>query len=88
VRRAVLFSILTGLRFCDIKYLTWQQVLGQSGDYYLQFRQRKTYKPQHVYISNQAYSLLGHHHLKTTQRYTRVVDKAKKEAANRIVLDI
>ncbi|MGF7075117.1 tyrosine-type recombinase/integrase [Mucilaginibacter sp. 3215] len=31
--------------------------------------------------------LLGHRHLKTTQRYTRVMDKAKKEAANRIVFD-
>ncbi|WP_413671162.1 tyrosine-type recombinase/integrase [Mucilaginibacter sp. Mucisp86] len=31
--------------------------------------------------------LLGHRHLKTTQRYTRVIDKARKEAANRIILD-
>ncbi len=149
-KRVVLLGILTGLRFCDIKYLTWQQVRGEQDNYYLQFRQRKTYKPQHVYISNQAFTLLGvrsdpnmfvfpkvnynytrdllktwpkqaginkhltfsclrhtyatlqldhgtdiytiskllgHRHLKTTQRYTRVMDKAKKEAANRIVLD-
>jgi site-specific recombinase XerD len=32
--------------------------------------------------------LLGHRHLKTTQRYTRVVDKARKDAANRIVLNL
>jgi integrase len=150
-KRVVLLAILTGLRFCDIKYLTWNQVRGEQDNYYLQFRQRKTYKPQHIYISNQVFDLLGkpggasafvfyrinynyardflklwpqqaginkhltfsclrhtyatlqlefgtdiytiskllgHRHLKTTQRYTRVVDKAKKEAANRIVLDL
>ncbi len=150
-RKLVLFAILTGLRFCDIHYLTWDQVRGESHRYYLQFRQRKTYKPQHVYISDQAFDLLGtrqqpearvfakiyynqvrdflvdwplnagihkhltfsclrhtyatlqldhgtdiytiskmlgHRHLKTTQRYTRVMDKAKIEAANRIVLDL
>ncbi|MGF7077007.1 tyrosine-type recombinase/integrase [Mucilaginibacter sp. 3215] len=149
-KRVILLAILTGLRFCDIKYLTWKQVRGERDSFYLQFRQRKTYKPQHVYISNQAFDLmgergepeetvfpkvnynytrdmlkvwpkeaginkhltfsclrhtyatlqldhgtdiytisklLGHRHLKTTQRYTRVVDKAKKEAANRIVFD-
>ncbi|WP_407716484.1 tyrosine-type recombinase/integrase [Mucilaginibacter metallidurans] len=134
-----------------MKYLNWKQVRGEQDNYYLQFRQRKTYKPQLVYISNQAFyllgergdpatlvfpkvnynytrdllkvwpkqaginkhltfsclrhtyatlqldhgtdiytisKLLGHLHLKTTQRYTRVMDKAKKEAANRIVLDL
>lgn len=149
-RRVVLFAIVTGLRFCDVQYLTWGQVRGERDDYYLQFRQRKTYKPQHVFISNQAYDLLGspgqatarvfakinynqirdflvewplkaginkhitfsclrhtyatlqlesgtdiytiskmlgHRHLKITQRYTRVMDKAKKEAAGRIHFD-
>lgn len=150
-RRTVLFAILTGLRFCDIQYLSWEQVRGEPHHYYLQFRQRKTYKPQHVFISNQAFELLGvrqaqdarvfakvyynqirdflvewplkagihkhltfsclrhtyatlqldhgtdiytiskmlgHRHLKTTQRYTRVMDRAKKEAAGRIQLDL
>lgn len=150
-KRVVLLGILTGLRFCDIKYLIWSQVRGDQDNYYLQFRQRKTYKPQHIHISNQACGLLGkrgeetgfvfprinynyvrdflllwpkmagihkyltfsclrhtyatlqleygtdiytiskllgHRHLKTTQRYTRVVDKAKKDAANRIILDL
>jgi integrase len=149
-KRIILLAILTGLRFCDIKYLTWNQVRGELDNYSLQFRQRKTYKPQYAYISNQAFDLLGeranpgtrvfpkvnynyvrdllkawpkeaginkhltfsclrhtyatlqldhgtdiytiskllgHRHLKTTQRYTRVMDKAKKEAANRIILD-
>jgi integrase len=150
-KRTVLLGILTGLRFCDIQNLTWDQVRGELDNYYLQFRQRKTYKPQHIYISNQAFDLLGermnpdvlvfpklnyntardflkewprlaginkhltfsclrhtyatlqldlgtdiytiskllgHRHLKTTQRYTRVMDKAKKDASNRIVLDL
>jgi len=150
-KRVVLLGIITGLRFCDVQNLRWRDVSGTKNNYYLHFRQLKTYKTQHVPISNQAFDLLGdrqqpdekvfnkiyynqirdflvkwpsdaginkhitfsclrhtyatlqldhgtdiytiskmlgHRHLKTTQRYTRVMDKSKKEAAERLVLDL
>jgi len=151
LRRVVLFGILTGLRFADIQHLCWGQVTGAADQYYLHFRQRKTDKPQHMPISDQAYELLGpreeadkrvfkkldynkvrdfliswpedagipkhltfsclrhtyatlqlnggtdiytvskmlgHRHLKTTQRYTRVLDQKKRETTKRIVIDL
>lgn len=150
-KRVVLFGILTGLRFCDIKALTWLEVRGQRGAYHLQFIQRKTTKTQHMPISDQAYDLLeergmaesrvfkglyycrvrdflklwplqagipkhitfcclrhtyatlqlnngtdiytvskmlGHRHVKTTQRYTRLLDEKKRETTKRIVIDL
>ncbi|GAB3916980.1 site-specific integrase [Mucilaginibacter boryungensis] len=149
-KRVVLFGILTGLRFCDIHALIWQEVRGTADQYYLQFSQRKTLKTQHMPISNQAYELLGerelpgsrvfkklyynqirdflvqwpaqagitkhltfcclrhtyatlqlnngtdiytvskmlgHRHVKTTQRYTRLLDQKKRETTNRIIID-
>lgn len=150
-RRVVLFGILTGLRFADIKYMTWDQVRGETDSYYLLFRQQKTAKLQQMPIANQAVVLmgdrgapedrvfkgiyynqvrdflvqwpskaglphhltfsclrhtyatlqlnngtdiytvskmLGHRHVKTTQRYTRVLDEKKRETTRRITLDI
>lgn len=150
-RRAILLGILTGLRFADIKYLTWAEVRGTKEHYYLQFRQRKTAKIQHMPIANQARELmgkrgepsarvfdkldynivrdmlvswpskagitkhltfsclrhtyatlqlnsgtdiytvskmLGHRHVKTTQRYTRLLDEKKRETTKRIVIEL
>ncbi|WP_448698261.1 site-specific integrase [Mucilaginibacter sp. AW1-3] len=149
-KRVTLFGILTGLRFCDVKALTWREVRGTRNEYYLQFSQLKTLKTQHMPISNQAYELLeqpgqpdecvfkrlsydqirnflfdwtaqagiykhitfcclrhsyatlqlnngtdiytvskmlGHRHVKTTQRYTRLLDQKKRETTTRIVID-
>jgi site-specific recombinase XerD len=52
---------------------------------------RQTYAILKLHLSTDIYTiskLLSHLHSKTTQRYTRVTDKAKKEAANRIILDL
>ena len=150
-RRVILFGILTGLRFADIKYLTWSELRGTAGNYYLQFRQRKTLKTQHMPISDQAAALmgepgppnkevfkglyynqvrdqlvlwpaaagltkhltfsclrhtyatlqlnhgtdiytvskmLGHRHVKTTQRYTRLLEDKKRETTGKIILDL
>ena len=150
-RRVVLFGILTGLRFADIRYLTWSEVRGSRDNYYLQFTQKKTAKTQHMPISNQAVDLmgerttpaalvfkglyycqirdflvewpqkagiykhitftclrhsyatlqlnngtdiytvskmLGHRHVKTTQRYTRLLEDKKRETTTRIVIDL
>lgn len=153
LKQAALFSALTGLRWIDIKQLTWDKIHHSKDDgYTIHFRQKKTGGFEILNISDQAYSLLGerrnptdlvipdieysawmlmklkgwliaagiykkitfhnfrhtyatlqlsagtdiytvskmlgHRNLKTTQVYTKVVDKLKIEAANRIKLDL
>ncbi|WP_339715300.1 site-specific integrase [Cyclobacterium amurskyense] len=152
MKRAALFSALTGLRFSDIKKLTWGEVQEASGQgYFMNFKQQKTEGVENHPISEQAYNLLGergeptsqvfeglkysayqnrylaqwigsagitkkitfhcfrhtyavlqifygtdiytvskllgHKDLKTTQVYTKIANKLKQEAANRIQLD-
>lgn len=59
LRRAFLFSCLTGLRVSDIKKMTWREV-GKCGDFTrLTFRQKKTREQEYLDISPEAASLLG-----------------------------
>jgi integrase len=153
LKRAAIFSALSGLRFSDIKQLTWGQIQhSQAEGHYLRFRQQKTQGVEKLPISHQAiqllgergapaaavfnslvYSaynnrilrswvkaagiakyitfhcfrhtyatlqlahgtdiytvskLLGHRELKTTQIYAKVVDHSKREAADRIKIDL
>ena len=158
LKRDVLFSALTGLRFSDIKKMVWSEMEYIAGQgYFINFNQKKT-KGVEVYpISEQAYNLtkgkenpkemeqdknvfenlpysayhnkqlakwilqagitkkitfhnfrhtfatlqlyngtdiytvskmLGHKDLKTTQIYAKIVDEAKREASNKIKLDL
>jgi integrase len=152
LKRAALFSALTGLRFSDIKNLVWGNIQKNvAGGFSIAYTQQKTESVELLPISEQAYSLLGtpqnesepifkglkysayenrhlyqwigaagitkeitfhcfrhtfatlqlskgtdiytiskmlgHKELKTTQIYTKVIDQAKQEAANKIVLD-
>ncbi len=59
VKRAGLFSALTGLRFSDCNTLEWSEIRGSSGNYYIQFSIDKTEKAEFHPISNQAFELLG-----------------------------
>lgn len=60
LKRAALFSILTGLRFSDIKSLSWGQIeLIKNDGYILKFQQQKTKGIETLPISKQAYELLG-----------------------------
>jgi integrase len=60
LKRAALFSALTGLRFSDIKYLVWAELEFIEGNgYFIQFKQQKTKGVEMMPISEQAYSLLG-----------------------------
>jgi integrase len=152
LKRAALFSALTGLRFGDITNLKWENVehMANSG-YILKFTQHKTRGVETMPISDQAFSLmgergnkdeqvfkdltysayankhlakwiglagitkditfhcfrhtfatlqlsqgtdiytvskmLGHRDIKTTQIYGKVMDQAKRTAANKIKLD-
>lgn len=153
LKRAALFSALTGLRFSDIQKLTWGEVRhSEASSYYLQFHQQKTGGAETHFISAQAFGLmgergkpietvfhalhysawenvklkrwllaagiakditfhsfrhtyatlqlsqgtdiftvskmLGHKDLKTTQIYAKIVDEKKREAADKIKLDL
>lgn len=146
-RRAFLFGCLTGMRHCDIRALTWDDVHDQDGYTRIIFRQAKTKGQEYLDISAQAASLmggrgsdtdavfplmswssvrkqliawgkrakiskhvtfhtsrhtfavlqlevgtdiytvsklLGHRELSTTQVYAKVIDKAKREAVDRM----
>jgi integrase len=152
LKRAALFSSLTGLRFIDIKNLIWGELeYIKDNGYFINFTQQKTEGVEVMPISEQAYSLLGerkeptdkvfpnltysayenkhlfqwigaagitkdisfhcfrhtfatlqlskgtdiytvskmlgHRDLKTTQIYAKIIDKTKREAADKIKLE-
>jgi len=152
VKRAALFSALTGLRYIDIENLTWEMVFNDNHQgQYIKLREQKTgniqnhpipieafeilkleetttgniflgltyYKVsrtlkkwisdakihkkisfhnfRHTYATLQLANgtdlfvvskLLGHKNISTTQIYTKVMDKNKIDAANRIKLNL
>ena len=59
VKRAFLFSCLTGLRRSDVLRLTWNDEQEQSGFTRIIFRQKKTKGLEYLDISPQAAELLG-----------------------------
>ncbi len=59
LKRAFLFSCLTGLRRSDIFKLTWGEVQEQSGFTRLIFRQKKTGGQEYLDITQQAAELMG-----------------------------
>ncbi len=57
LKRAALFSALTGLRFSDIQKMTWSELEHINGQgYFLNFNQKKTKGVEVLPISEQAYS--------------------------------
>ncbi len=60
LRRAALFSVLSGLRFSDIQNLTWANVRRDAeNDTTLHIRIKKTGEPLNLPISIEAHELLG-----------------------------
>ncbi len=61
LKRAALFSALSGLRFSDIEKLVWGEVEQMDGDGHaaIVFRQKKTKNMQAMPLSEQALELLG-----------------------------
>jgi integrase len=59
LKKAAIFSGLTGLRFSDVTKIQWVSVRGVEGEYYLQYRQKKTAGAEVLPISDTAYGLLG-----------------------------
>ncbi|GAA4323812.1 hypothetical protein GCM10023149_25010 [Mucilaginibacter gynuensis] len=59
MKRASVFSVLTGLRFSDVKAIKWSELRGTSGKYYFQYRQQKTLVAEYLPISDDAVKLMG-----------------------------
>lgn len=59
LKRAALFSALTGIRHCDIQKLKWSEVEEFNGGYRLNFTQQKTKGVEYMSISEQAFELCG-----------------------------
>ena len=59
LRRASFFSIMTGLRHCDIKGLTWGRLQYLNNSWQIVKVQKKTVVPEYHPISDQAYELCG-----------------------------
>lgn len=59
LKRAALFSALTGLRHCDIKQLKWLNIMKDGEHYRILFTQQKTKVAEYMPIPDQAYQLCG-----------------------------
>lgn len=59
LKRAFLFSCLTGLRWSDINSMVWSEVRDEGDTSRVNFRQEKTDGVEYLYISKQARELLG-----------------------------
>lgn len=59
LKRAALFSALTGLRHCDIQKLRWQEISINGNQAKLNFTQQKTKGVEYTPISEQALQLCG-----------------------------
>jgi integrase len=59
LKRAALFSALTGLRHCDIQKLQWKEININGSNAQLHFTQQKTKGVEYMPISQQALALCG-----------------------------
>jgi integrase len=60
LKKAALFSALTGLRWADIEKMTWSEMRHSNKDgYSIKFQQKKTSGQETLPISEQAYKILG-----------------------------
>jgi integrase len=60
LKRAALFSALTGLRFSDIKKMVWKEIDYIEGEgYFIKFQQQKTGGMETLPITEQAVQLMG-----------------------------
>jgi integrase len=59
LKRAALFSALTGLRHCDVQKLRWKEISKDGNQIQLHFTQQKTKGGEYMPISEQALQLCG-----------------------------
>jgi integrase len=74
LKKAALFSAMTGLRHSDIFKMVWSEVEFIEGNgYFIKFTQKKTRGNEMMPISEQAYSLLGERRLPTDKVFEGLV---------------
>lgn len=59
MKRAAIFSALTGIRHVDIKNMKWRDIMVNDGQYNVNFTQKKTGEVNYLPISEQAYLICG-----------------------------
>lgn len=59
IKRAALFSALTGMRHVDIQKLKWKEIVKDGDRWRVNFTQQKTQGVEYTPISTQAYQLCG-----------------------------
>ena len=59
IKRAALFSALTGLRHSDIMKMTWKEITKEGEHYRINFTQKKTKGVEYTPMSDQAYFFCG-----------------------------
>lgn len=59
VKKAGLFSAMTGFRYSDVETLLWKEIQGSPGNYYILYKQEKTKKAEYFPVSDQTIALLG-----------------------------
>lgn len=77
LKRAALFSALTGLRFSDIQKLIWDEIEFVEGQgYFIHFKQKKTKGVEVLPISEQAFNLLGDRQERTSVVFDNLIYSA------------
>ncbi len=59
LKKAFLFSCMTGLRWSDVFKMQWSEIKSSNGENKIVFNQQKTKQLEYLPISNQAMELLG-----------------------------
>jgi len=59
LKRAFIFSCLTGLRWSDVYKLTWGEIQETQGKYSIIYRQQKTQEVNYLPLSKQALDCMG-----------------------------
>jgi integrase len=59
LKRAALFSALTGLRHSDIRKMLWKEIIESNGLYTLKYTMQKTSKYSELPLSDEAVELCG-----------------------------
>lgn len=59
IKKAGLFSALTGFRFSDIKNLLWGEIQGSKDNFYILYKQSKTGNAEYYPISDKTLAILG-----------------------------
>ena len=59
LKKAFLFSCLTGLRWSDVQKLTWSEIKDENNESKIVFTQQKTTNLEYLFISDQARDYLG-----------------------------